>query len=95
MPTDWNAVSYVISSGYRLATVRQLADSSSTPTAIARAESVSTTHVSSALRELRRRSIVELTVPNTQRKHRTHRLSQRGESVWGAIRAHDLGRLES
>lgn len=85
MTQDWDAVGYVISSKYRLAVLRQLEDSPATPTAIADAEGMAPSHISRALGRLRRRSIVELRVPETRRKVRPYALTPKGEAIWGAV----------
>lgn len=90
MGSEWNTVGYVISSTYRLSVLGHLADDASTPTQLATAMETSTTHVSRAVRQLRERDLVSLTVPDDQRKNRVYELTGRGESAWTTIRANDL-----
>lgn len=90
MSARWDAVGYVISSGNRLAVIRELSEDPATPTELASAIETSTTHVSRALRQLRDRELVELTVSGDRTKNRRYRLTERGESVWKTIRTNDL-----
>ena len=90
MPSNWDTVSYVISSAYRVAVISRLAANPATPTEVAAAESVSTTHISRALGQLRDRSLVELAVPPDQSKQRGYELTAHGEAVWEMIHANKL-----
>ncbi|MWV65461.1 helix-turn-helix domain-containing protein [Halorubrum sp. JWXQ-INN 858] len=85
MDPDWDAIGYVISSKYRIAVCERLEGGPSTPTEIADRKGMSITHVSRALRNLEERSLVELLVPDDQRKQRIYDLTERGSGVWGDI----------
>ena len=90
MTDDWDEVSYVISSQYRLAVVDELADEPATPTEIASEAEFATSHVSRAVGRLLDRSIVELTVPESQHVNRQYRLTEKGRRLWHAITEADL-----
>lgn len=90
MTYDWDEVSYVISSQYRLAVVDELANAPATPTKIASEAEFATSHVSRAVGRLLDRSIVELTVPESQRMNREYRLTKKGRRLWDAITEADL-----
>lgn len=90
MSTDWDAVGYVISSKYRSSVVRELADGPATPTMIADEADCSLTHVSRALSDLEERDVVQLIVPEEQRKDRLYELTADGEELWTVIQTNDL-----
>ena len=90
MTDDWDEVSYVISSQYRVAVVNELADAPATPTEIASEAELATSHVSRAVSRLLDRSIVELTVPESQHVNRQYRLTGKGRRLWRAITEADL-----
>lgn len=81
----WNEVGFIISSKYRVAALRQLADSPSTPTAIASRADLHITHVSRALRALAERSLVELRVSAETTKGRVYGHTDQGERLWQRI----------
>jgi DNA-binding HxlR family transcriptional regulator len=58
--TNWDEVSYVISSQYRIETIRRLASGPTTPSEIAADASVSLSHVSRALQVVERNSLFAL-----------------------------------
>ena len=80
----WNAISFVISSDYRVLVIEQLANGPEIPSQIDadEHEHVLIEHVSRALRELREQGLVELLVPEHQQKRRRYGLTDRGERVW-------------
>mgnify|MGYP006283465727 FL=1 len=90
MTDDWDEVSYVISSQYRLAVVDELADEPATPTEIASEAEFATSHVSRAVGRLHDRSIVELTVPESQHVNRQYRLTEKGRRLWDNITEAEL-----
>jgi len=57
--SEWDDVSYVISSRYRIATLKRLSDSPATPSRIAEDTDLSVAHVSRALQELRDHELTE------------------------------------
>ena len=87
----WDTVGYVISSKYRRTVIDQLSDGASTPTTLASTASISTTHVSRALEQLRDRGVVTLAVPEDQVKRREYELTERGEAVERVIDESRLG----
>ncbi|WP_336023505.1 winged helix-turn-helix domain-containing protein [Halobellus salinisoli] len=90
MSSQWDAIGFIISSKYRLAVLNVLQDGPATTTEIANAESLSPSHVSRALRRLRNRSIVELVVPEEQRKNRRYDLTTKGDRMWQKIQSAGL-----
>jgi DNA-binding transcriptional ArsR family regulator len=90
MSTDWDEVSYVISSSYRVEVLRRLADSPATPSKIAADTDCPIAHVSRALRGLRERELVDLLVSEDRQKGRVYGITDRGHEVWDTIEAQNL-----
>jgi DNA-binding HxlR family transcriptional regulator len=88
--TDWDEVSYVISSQYRIETMRRLATGPTTPSEIAAEASVSLSHVSRALQELTKQSLVTLKVSEDRTKGRVYGLTDTGENIWETIEAENM-----
>lgn len=88
--TDWDEVSYVISSRYRVETMRRLAIGPATPSAIASAASVSLSHVSRALQELSEKSLVTLKVSEDRTKGRVYALTDDGQTIWDTIESENM-----
>ena len=88
----WDAVSFVISSNYRMLVFDQLATGPEIPSRITGDEHdhVLIEHVSRALRELRDQELVELLVPDEQEKHRFYGLTEQGERVWQQMHTADI-----
>jgi len=78
---DWDSVSYVISSKYRVETLVELYDRPRTPSKIAEENELSTAHVSRALKELREKGMVELLVSDNQKKGRVYGITEKGKSI--------------
>jgi len=90
MTDDWDAVSFVISSRYRIITLRRLSTGPATPSQIAQEASVGIPHVSRALQELRDRELVDLLVSDDRRKGRVYGLTEQGRGVWETIEAENM-----
>lgn len=90
MSTDWDDVSFVISSRYRLIALRRLAAGPATPSQIASDAGVGIAHVSRALQHLRDRTLVDLLVSDSRKKGRVYGLTERGREVWDTIEAENL-----
>ncbi len=88
--TEWDDVSYVISSRYRIATLKRLADGPATPSRIADDTGLSVAHVSRALQELREHSLVELLVSEDRKKGRVYGITDRGTDVWETIETENM-----
>lgn len=88
--TDWDEVSYVISSRYRVETMRRLAVGPTTPSQIAEDASVSLSHVSRALKELSGQSLVTLKVSEDRTKGRVYGLTDTGRTIWETIEAENM-----
>lgn len=90
MSDDWDEVSYVIASSYRVQTLQRLADSPATPSRIATDTERPTTHVSRALQGLREHDLVELLVSEDRQKGRVYGITDQGEAIWKTIEAQNL-----
>ena len=90
MPDNWDEVSYVISSSYRVAVLQRLADSPATPSSIATDTERPITHVSRALQGLRDHGLVDLLVSEERQKGRVYGITDRGTAVWETIEAQNL-----
>jgi DNA-binding MarR family transcriptional regulator len=82
MTDDWDDISYIISSQYRIVTMRRLDVGPATPSQIATDADVGIAHVSRALRGLRERSLVDLLVSDDRKKGRVYGLTEHGTAVW-------------
>lgn len=90
MTVDWDDVSFVISSRYRIDVMRQLSSGPSTPSQIATDADVGIAHISRALQRLRERSLVDLLVSDDRKKGRVYGLTDRGRNVWETIEAENM-----
>lgn len=90
MNDDWDEISYVISSQYRIDVLEQLSDGPSTPSQIATDTDNSIAHVSRALGDLRNRDLVDLLVSEERTKGRVYGTTEKGETVWSTIEAENL-----
>jgi DNA-binding transcriptional ArsR family regulator len=84
---DWDDVSFVISSRYRVAAMRRLDEG---PSNIADDASVGLAHVSRALQELRESGLVDLLVSDDRKKGRVYGLTEEGDRVWQTIEAENM-----
>lgn len=87
---EWDAVSYVISSRYRIETLERLAEGPATPSLISDDRELSITHVSRALQELRELELVDLLVSEDRKKGRVYGATERGLSVWETIKEKNM-----
>lgn len=78
---NWDHYSFIVSSRYRLATLRRLVKGPATPTQIATDADVRITHVSRALQELRERGLVDLLVSEDRKKGRVYGVNETGREV--------------
>ena len=90
LPEQWDAIGFVISSQYRVAVLRRLAEGPATPSGIAETEDYQISHISNALTALRNRSLVELLVPEERKKGRIYGLTESGQRVWEQIRDQEM-----
>lgn len=90
MNDEWEDIGFVISSGYRIAVMRRLADGPATPSQMAEDSDRSISHISRALHSLRDRDLVDLLVPEQRKKGRIYDLTDRGQEVWDQIEAEQL-----
>jgi DNA-binding transcriptional ArsR family regulator len=87
---DWDEISFVISSRYRVASVHRLSVGPATPSQIAQDEDVGLSHVSRALQELREQDIVTLLVSDDRNKGRVYGLTENGTDIWSRIEAENM-----
>lgn len=79
---EWDKVSQVVSSKYRVGVVSSLADKGpATPTGISADTGHSVAHVSRALQELKELGVVELLVSEERQKGRLYGITSEGQSV--------------
>ena len=90
MTEDWDEISYVISSQYRVTVLKELADGPGTPSRIASESNTSIAHVSRALGELREHDLVTLLVSEDRKKGRVYGITDEGEEVWNEIEMKNL-----
>lgn len=87
---QWDEMSYIISSRYRVLVFERLTEGPATPSRIASDSSSSITHISRALQELRERSLVQLLVSEERKKGRVYGVTEQGRSVWETVESKDL-----
>lgn len=90
MNSDWDDVSFVISSQYRIAVLQRLSDGPATPSRIADDADLGIAHISRALQGLRDRDLVELLVSEDRRKGRVYGVTERGSQAWEKIEAENM-----
>lgn len=90
MTDEWDEIGFVISSRYRVAVLRRLAEGPATPSQLASDSGLAIAHISRALRGLRERDLVELLVPEDRKKGRVYGVTERGEEVWEQIQSKNL-----
>jgi predicted transcriptional regulator len=74
---QWDEVSYVISSRYRVETLRRLSEGPATPSLIADDREMSIAHVESEL--------VDLLVSEDRKKGRVYDITEKGVDIWETI----------
>lgn len=92
MPEDWDLISFVIRSEYRVDVLSRLMEGPATPSRIADDEDIAIAHVSRALSGLREgeRDIVELLVSEDQKKGRVYGVTEKGERVWNRLESENM-----
>ena len=90
MNDDWEEIGFVISSRYRIAVLRRLADDPATPSQIANDIDISISHVSRSLHSLREHGLVDLMVPEDRKKGRIYDVTKDGREIWNRIQAENL-----
>jgi DNA-binding MarR family transcriptional regulator len=90
MTDEWDDVSYVISSQYRVATLKRLQSGPATPSLIATDTDLEIAHVSRALQELQERGLVTLLVSENRRKGRVYGMIDKGETVIETIQTENI-----
>lgn len=90
MSTDWDDLSFVISSQYRKVVLQRLATGPATPSQIATDTEMGIAHISRALQRLRERELVELLVSDDRTKGRIYGLTEYGNEVWNKIDAENM-----
>lgn len=87
---NWDDISFVISSRYRVVSMQRLSDGPATPSQIAEDEEVGLSHVSRALQELRDRGLVTLLVSDNRNKGRVYGLTDAGDDIWNRIETENM-----
>lgn len=77
----WDAVSFALSSHYRVSTLRTLLEQPNTPSNLSDETGEDVGHISRALGELRNEELVELLVSEDRRKGRIYGLTEKGEEI--------------
>ena len=90
MTIDWDDISYVISSRYRIAVLQELSNGPATPSQIAENSDIAIAHISRALRGLREKTLVQLLVSEDRKKGRVYGITDKGETVWQKIEGENL-----
>jgi DNA-binding transcriptional ArsR family regulator len=90
MTEVWEEIGFVISSRYRIAVLRRLADGPATPSQIATDSKLSISHISRALHRLRERELVELLVPEDRKKGRVYGITEQGSKIWERIQSENM-----
>ncbi len=90
MSTDWDDISFIISSRYRVLALERLAEGPATPSQIAADADVGIAHVSRALQSLRERNLVDLLVSEDRKKGRVYGLTEEGRETWETVEAENL-----
>lgn len=92
--TDYDTASFIISSKYRVQTVKSLhEDGPATPSILADRNEADIAHVSRSLQELREKGIVQLLVSEERKKGRVYGLMDDQESVLEKVEQLDGGRI--
>jgi DNA-binding transcriptional ArsR family regulator len=87
---NWDDISFVISSRYRIVSMERLAVGPATPSQIAQDEAVGLSHVSRALQELRELGLVTLLVSDDRNKGRVYGLTDDGAAIWDRIETENM-----
>jgi DNA-binding transcriptional ArsR family regulator len=90
MTVDWDEISYVISSHYRVEVLQRLSEGPATPSQIASDSDIAIAHISRALSGLRDKEMVTLLVSEDRKKGRVYGITDKGESVWETIERENL-----
>jgi len=78
---DWDHISYVTASQYRVVTLRELDDQPATPSQIAETTGEHPAVISRALTDMRENGLVELLVSEDRQKRRFYGMTSAGETV--------------
>lgn len=81
---------YIKGSKHRVAVIKRLAQSPAIPKEIKTDTNRPYSRVSDALDDLREQGVVELLVPDEQKKGRLYALTERGEEAWDYMVEHSL-----
>lgn len=90
MSSEWDEIGFVISSRYRVITLKRLSVGPATPSQIAEDEEVGIAHISRALQGLREKELVDLLVSDDRKKGRVYGLTEPGREIWETIEKENL-----
>lgn len=88
---EWDAVSLLVRSKHRAALLRALIAGPLTPSQVAARTGIDIAQVSRNLTTMREAGLVELLVPETSRKGRLYRATERGERALALLDETGLG----
>lgn len=83
--TDWDTVSYVLSSDPRVAVLETLSEGVATPSELADQTEHEIAHTSRALGELRKKKLVDLKVSEDRKKGRLYGVTEKGQEIQQAL----------
>lgn len=83
--TDWDDVSFIVSSNLRTSVFLRLVESPAIPSAIAADTDIAMQHVSRSLTALREEDLVQLLVDEDRKKGRIYGLTDHGSSMAGDV----------
>jgi DNA-binding transcriptional ArsR family regulator len=86
----WDEISYVISSQYRIETLKRLSEGPATPSLIATDQEMDIAHISRALQELKESGLVTLLVSEDRKKGRVYGITEQGSDVWQLIERRNM-----
>ncbi|UPM42691.1 ArsR family transcriptional regulator [Halocatena salina] len=90
MAPQWDEVSFVLASTYRVTVLEYLVNRPATPSQLAEDTELSMSHISRALGELREQTLVELLVSDDRKKGRVYGITEQGTDIWETIEAENL-----
>jgi len=90
MNAEWDTISSVISSKYRIAVLNRLYEGPATPSLIATDTDHTIAHVSRALQELQEDGLVSLLVSEERRKGRVYGITEEGQQIFETIEAENM-----
>lgn len=91
---NWNKVSYITASKYRIEVMKQIGDAPKTPKQMEDNSDKPISHLSRAIQELVEEDLVKLLVDENKRKGRIYGFTALGKEVWGEIEEREMAAAE-